>query len=104
MKGIMLNNSHDLQISIRKNADGLIQQGFVVGNITYQNQELILLSEKGEIKAEPTKGVGIMSFVGDEVPDNLFRMIRTELATEGMAVNKIAFDIKGNLEIDAEYN
>jgi len=99
----MLNDNHDLQIDIRKNAEGLIVQGLVIGNITYQNQELILLAEKGEIKAVPTKGVGIMSFIDDEVPDNLFRAIRTELATEGMQVKKVAFDVKDNLIIDAEY-
>jgi hypothetical protein len=103
MNGIMLNDAHDLQITIRKNTDGLIQQGLVIGKITYQNQELILLAEKGEVKAAPTKGVGIMSYLDDEVPDNLLRAIRTELATEGMKVDKVAFDAKGNLEIDAEY-
>ena len=103
MRGIMLNDNHDLQIDVRKNADGLIVQGFVVGDITNQNQELILLAEKGEIKSAPTKGVGIMSFVGDEVPDNLFRVIRTELTAEGMRVNRVGFDTKENLIIDAEY-
>jgi hypothetical protein len=43
MKGILLDNNHDLQINVRKNSKGLIEQGFVIGNITYQNQELIVL-------------------------------------------------------------
>jgi hypothetical protein len=103
MKGIMLNDDHDLQISVRTNSSGLIEHGFVIGDITNQNQELIVLAEKGEFKAEPTKGVGIMSFLNDEVPDSLLRAIRTELAVEGMKVNTLSFDAKGNLQIDAEY-
>ena len=102
MKGILLNDNHDMQINIKRDTNGFITQGFVIGDITCQNQELIVLAEKGEIKSEPTKGVGIKSFLDDETPENLIRNIRTELSLEGMQVNKIGFE-NGNLSIDANY-
>jgi hypothetical protein len=103
MQGIMLDNNHDLQVNVRRNADGLIEHGLVIGDITYQNQEFIVLCEKGEIKSHPIKGVGIGSFLDDETPENLIRNIRTELSQEGMRVNQVGFDANRNLVIDAEY-
>ena len=104
MQGILLDDSHELQIKIKRDTNGLITQGLVIGDITFQNQEIIVVSEKGEIKSAPLKGVGILSFLDDEVPDNLLREIRTELAVEGMQVNKLSIDNRGKLEIDAKYN
>ena len=103
MKGILIGENHELQINPKRDANGLITQGLVIGDVTCQNQELIVLCEKGEIKSEPTKGVGIKTFLDDETPENLVRNIRTELSLEGMQVNKIGFDEKQNLVIDAEY-
>jgi hypothetical protein len=103
MKGIVINDNHDLQISIMRDKNGLITQGLVIGDITFQNQEIIIVSEKGEIKNAPTKGVGIQSYLDDEMPDNLLRAIRTELAVEGMQVNKVSINEKGLLEVDAKY-
>jgi hypothetical protein len=103
MNGILIDDNHDLQVRIMRDKNGIITQGLVIGDITFQNQEIIVVSEKGEIKHAPTKGVGIQSYLDDEMPDNLLRAIRTELAVEGMQVNKVSIDAKGLLEIDAKY-
>jgi hypothetical protein len=103
MKGIMIDNNHNLQVSVKRDFNGLILQGLVVGDNTFQNQGLIVLIEKGELKHAPTKGVGIRSYLDDEIPDNLLRAIRTELQDEGMGVYKAGFDNKRNLVIDAKY-
>jgi len=74
-------------------------------NITFQNQEFIIIAEKGEFKEIPMRGVGIRSFSDDESPETLIRSIRTELTAEGMKVNKIDLNLQtGKLEIDAKYN
>jgi len=103
MKGILIDNNHEIQINIKRDNNGFITQGFVVGDITCQNQELIVLCEKGEVKSHPTKGVGIRTFFDDETPENLVRNIRTELSSEGMQVNKVGFDANQHLVIDAKY-
>ena len=101
MKGILFDD--DIQIQKRILPDGRIT-GFVVGEVTYQNQCTILLANPGEFKYRPKTGVGIESFLDEESPENMLREIRTQLAAEGMKVQKIGFGENGNLEIEAEYN
>lgn len=99
----MLLDDNDLKISVKRDSAGLIMQGIVLGDTTFQNQELIVLAEKGEFKESPAKGVGVNSFLDDENPDNLLRAIRTELSKEGMEVRFLGFDRDGKLVIDAKY-
>lgn len=101
--GILIDDDHDLQIVVKRDTSGLITRGVVIGNVTSQNQELIILTNKGEIKDNPTKGVGVVEFLDDEVPDNLLRAVRTELALDGMEVLKVKFNSNSELEIDANY-
>jgi hypothetical protein len=103
MKGIMIDDNHDLQVNVRKNIDGLIVQGLVIGDITFQNQEVIIVSEKGELKHAPLTGVGVRGYLDDEMPDSLLRAIRTELSSEGMEVKKVSLNERGVLELDAKY-
>ncbi len=103
MKGMMLNNEHELQVVVKRSFDGLITEGIQVGEITYQNQELIIMCEKGEIKEAPLKGVGTSSFIDDDSPDSFMREIRTQLTQEGMQVDRVEFDANSDLVIDAKY-
>ena len=101
MKGILFDD--DIRIQLRKLPDGRLT-GFVIGEVTYQNQCAILLANPGEFKYNPKTGVGIESFLDEESPESMLREIRTQLATEGMKVQKIGFSENGNLEIEAGYN
>lgn len=93
----------DIRIELRKLPDGRLT-GFVIGEATYQNQCAILLANPGEFKYSPKTGVGIESFLDEESPESMLREIRTQLAAEGMKVQKIGFSENGNLEIEAGYN
>ena len=101
MKGILLDENFDLQTEVRRDAAGKIAGGLTVGNSLAQNQHVLLLAEKGEIKEYPTVGVGIKTYVDDENPANLTRAIRTGFAREGMKVKKIDFE-NGKIKIDTE--
>ena len=103
MKGIMLDDNHELQIEVKKDADGKITSGVVIGDITFQNQELIIACEKGEIREAPEKGVGAANYVDDEQPDDFIKAINIELTREGMKIDSIGFDGGGKLVIDAKY-
>ena len=85
MKGAMVDDSYDLKIDVKRDAGGMITGGLVIGDITFQNQEFIIMAKKGEFKEAPLRGVGINYFLDDENPENLVRAIRTELAAEGIA-------------------
>ena len=103
MKGIMVDDSYDLKIEVKRDANNMITGGLVIGDTTFQNQEFIILAGKGEFKEEPLKGVSIHGFLDDETPESLIRAIRTELSEEGMKVKEIGFE-NGKLVIDAKYN
>lgn len=93
MFGLLLSDDNDL---IVKNGD------LQIGDITNQNQDLIIMSAKGEFKEEPLKGVGVEDFLDDESPESLLRNIRTELSKEGMKVQQLSIN-NGIINIQATY-
>jgi hypothetical protein len=103
-KGIMINDSNDLAILVKRDSVGKILSGLVIGDTTFQNQEQIILAQPGTIKHAPLVGVGVADFLDDEVPDNLLRAVRTQLAADGQKVKSVGFDQTGQLVVDANYN
>jgi hypothetical protein len=93
MTDILLNS--DLDVAIR-NGD------LVLGESTSQQQQLLLITEKGSWKENPTVGIGAASYLEDEDPAGLLREIKLQFSQDGMAVNKIAFG-NSKIEIDANY-
>lgn len=74
----------------------------VVGEVTLQNQALILIAQKGEWKEKPMVGCGLGDMTNDEDNGSWKRDIREELGRDGMNVKQIK--IKGeHIEIDADY-
>lgn len=103
MIGIMLNEDKEMAIVVKRGSNELITNGLLLGDITNQNQELIVIAEKGDFKEMPKKGVAISNYLDDETPDSLLRAVRTELSLEGMNVKKVGLNSANELVIDAEY-
>jgi len=101
-RGIQLNKEYDLTIQIRKDAKGLIVSGMQVGDVTYQNQALILSVQKGEIKASPLTGVGINDICNDHEFALWKREITEQLERDGQQIHKLEINEKG-LVLDATY-
>ena len=76
---------------------------FVLGEATAQNQQQIIVNDKGEFKDKPMRGVGVLRYLEDHTPDRLAREIRQEFTTDGMQVNQIKVDMPKAIEIDAVY-
>lgn len=93
MKDILLTADYDLLI---KDGD------FVIGESDVQHQQCLLLAEKGAYKQFPERGVGIMTYLLDENPDELLREIRLEFSKDGMKINRLAFE-NGKIKVDAPY-
>jgi hypothetical protein len=102
-KGLLLDDNFELQINVVRDLNGLISSGLVIGDVTQQNQKIILLAEKGEIKEAPKLGVGIASFIDDDSPSDLLREIRENLREDGQTVNSCSFNATGKLVIDSKY-
>jgi hypothetical protein len=92
-------------ILLDENGDIMVRNGsMVIGDTTLQNQYLILVAQKGEIKEYPTLGVGISDVLGDDDVLEWKKLIREEFAKDGLTVNKIDLNLQtGELEINANY-
>ena len=73
-----------------------------MGDITEQNQRLLLSINKGEIKEAPLKGVGINNFLEEGNPQCLISEIRGEFRREGLTIESLRIK-DSNIEISAHY-
>jgi hypothetical protein len=93
-KDILLTEDLDLKI---QNGD------FVLGESTAQHQKLLILSDKGEYKENPMRGVGSRRYLEDSKADALAREVRQEFVGDGMNLNTIKIGENGTIEVDAFY-
>lgn len=93
MKGILLENNYSPMLKGRTLA---------IGETTRQNQALILLLHKGELKENPAVGVGISDMLLDHDPLHWRQTIREQLEMDGQEVSSIRITNHG-ITIDAQY-
>jgi hypothetical protein len=93
MIDILLNQADDLLIT-----DG----DFVLGDAENQNQELLLLVEKGGLKQFPTDTTGVGTYLEDEDIEGLIREGRRCFIGDGLDVERFTVE-NGKLIISAEY-
>lgn len=77
-------------------------QGLVLGEVTPQNQALILQLHPGELKENPAVGCGISDML---LSDELLRwrqLIREQLELDGQRVQSVKITTRG-IVIDAAY-
>lgn len=77
------------------------------GDISYtdstaQHQKDLIYTNKGELKSNPSVGVGIYEFINDDDATELLTSIRTEFRKDGMKVNEVAL-VNGKVKTVAEY-
>lgn len=94
-KDILLDENLDL---VFKNGD------FSIGESTAQHQKLLILSDKGELKANPKQGVGARKYLETHKPDDFAREIRQEFSIDGMSVDAISIGKNLEMNITAQYN
>lgn len=101
MKGIQMID-YDLDIRPQYDAAGRILSGLVVGDILHQNQALILVFHKGDLKVDVSVGVGIDRMVLDNDQLTWSREIREQLEMDGQKVESVIVTDK-TIKIDASY-
>lgn len=85
-----------------KRVDGLITKGICIGDVTYQNQAILLMMQKGELKEYPTVGCGLSDIINDENLTDWKAEIMAQLEADGQQIKKLAIDNKG-LMLEANY-
>ena len=103
--GILLEPSTgDLLVKIKRDVQGKITGGLVVGGSIHQNQTLILEAHEGEFKERPDMGVGIAASLLDNDVTGLKRRIAEHLKKDGQEVRKVSISKDFNITIDASYS
>lgn len=93
MHGILLASGFELKVE-----NGTL----VLGDITGQNQSLLLNAHAGELKHDPIKGVGISDHLESYDFEDLARKIRQQFADDGMVAHRIDIT-NGIMTITANY-
>lgn len=88
MTGIQLTD-YDLTVDVRRDASGLIVSGLILGDILHQNQALILVMHKGDLKSDVSVGVGIDRMLLDNERLTWTREIREQLEMDGQKVEDV---------------
>lgn len=86
--------------------DGFVieDNDFVIGVSDLQQQEDILLAQKGALKDMPGAGVGIENALNDSEIEALLTDVRIEFEKDGMTVNSLSYNEQtGDLDYDANY-
>ncbi|MCQ2313278.1 MAG: hypothetical protein MJZ84_07530 [Paludibacteraceae bacterium] len=106
MTGIALtsdeNKGYDLDLEIKRDANGKIIQGIKLAETTHQNQAFILMAHKGDFKEHPLLGVGIQDIINDNDFPSWERLITEQFEADGQQIDKLEITSKG-LTLEAHY-
>lgn len=102
-RGILLDENMELVINPVRDSFGLITSGLVLGDVTFQNQNILINATKGEIKEDPLAGVGASNYVESNDGEGFAREIRSQLTRDGQTVKTISVKIP-NVRVEAKYD
>lgn len=102
MNGIQMID-YDLGIKVTRDASGRILSGLVVGDILHQNQAMILVLHKGDLKDSVSVGVGIDRMTLDNDRLTWTREIREQLEMDGQKVEEVKIE-SNTIKITASYD
>ena len=98
MEGIQLEYNKDSPI-----LEPIVKHGSLfVGDVLRQNQALVLSLYKGELKENPSVGVGISDMLLDNDPIYWRTLIKEQLEMDGQTVDKVTITMTG-IKIEAKY-
>ena len=82
-----------------------IENGHIaIGETLPQNEYLLLVMNKGELKEDPLVGVGISDMLNDNDTIGWKRKIRDGLKADGMKVEQISISSDGRIKkLEAKY-
>ena len=101
MNGIQMTD-YDLDIRVVHDATGRIVSGLVVGDILHQNQALLMVFHKGDLKDDVSVGIGIDRMLLDNDRLTWSREIREQLEMDGQKVDSVIID-NTSIKIKASY-
>ena len=101
MKAIQLND-YDIEVKVKRDGYGRIVSGMIIGDVVHQNQASILSMRKGDLKENPSVGVGLSDLLLEHNLLSIRSEIRQQLELDGQTVNSIKVT-ESSIAIDAKY-
>ena len=101
MKAIQLKD-YDIEVKVKRDSYGKIVSGMIIGDVLHQNQAIILSMRKGDLKENPSIGVGLSDLLLDHNMLSIRSKIRQQLELDGQTVNSVMVS-KSSIAIDAKY-
>lgn len=100
MQGMILDEGNNLVIEPKRDVNGMIVSGIVVGDIDYQRSRLIAEMHKGEIRQFPFLGFGASNWVNGQADNAKFNQeLLKQLKLDGIDAAVIADGASFKLEI-----
>lgn len=93
---------YDLDVMIVRDRFGRIVSGLALGDILHQNQAVILTIRKGELKENPSVGVGLPDMLLSHDLTAMRNEIRQQLELDGQTVDSVTLTDR-ELAIEAHY-
>lgn len=100
-RGILLDETGDVNVQVARDASGLITQGLVIGESDYDHVGLIVGSNKGDFKEFPVLGVGEQYLKSVGRTAEMRADIQTQLELDGYRADVQVSDT-GELVIEVE--
>lgn len=101
MKAIQLKD-YDIEVKVKRDSYGKIVSGMIIGDVLHQNQAIILSMRKGDLKENPSIGVGLSDLLLDHNILSIRSEIRQQLELDGQTVNSVMVS-ESSIAIDAKY-
>ena len=90
MKGILLDENDDLKVVVKREAQGLITQGIVLGETKIQDAYMVLKMNKGELKEDPIVGANLLRMLrGTANRERIKKTIKISLQRVGIEFDEI---------------
>lgn len=93
----------DLKIIPKRDAEGKIIEGIVLGDTLEQNKALILLSGLNDFKMNPDLGVNIADITLSSDLLEYRHKIRSHFEKDGLKVKSLELYSLNNIKIEADY-
>lgn len=96
MKGILVDDNNELQVSVKRDSRGMIMQGLVIDHRKMQDVFLILSLNQGDVKEDPLIGANLLKMIrGGKNIEKIRKTIEIALERGGIKFD----DVKDQVQV-----
>ena len=93
----------DLKIDVKRDSEGKIVSGLVIGNTLEQNKAFLLLGHPNDFKGNPLLGIGIEDVLLTTDLLEYRHKVREQFARDGLKITNLDLYSLDRIKIEAHY-